>query len=74
MLRKPRNARTDRLTNWRFFVQIYLVRSNVLFILTLDLSRSVTVYWVDDVALRYEHVVPLHEPARPSFPRGHFGI
>jgi sodium/potassium-transporting ATPase subunit alpha len=25
MLRKPRNARTDRLTDWRFFVQIYLV-------------------------------------------------
>jgi hypothetical protein len=27
MLRKPRNARTDRLTDWRFFVQIYLVRT-----------------------------------------------
>ena len=25
MLRKPRNARTDRLTDWRFFFQIYLV-------------------------------------------------
>jgi sodium/potassium-transporting ATPase subunit alpha len=25
MLRKPRNARTDRLTDWRFFIQIYLV-------------------------------------------------
>ncbi|KAH7919461.1 calcium ATPase [Leucogyrophana mollusca] len=24
MLRKPRNARTDRLTDWRLFVQIYL--------------------------------------------------
>ncbi|KAI0938319.1 hypothetical protein AcW1_001924 [Taiwanofungus camphoratus] len=24
MLRKPRNARTDRLTDWWFFVQIYL--------------------------------------------------
>ncbi|RKO88982.1 cation-transporting P-type ATPase, partial [Blyttiomyces helicus] len=24
MLRKPRNIRTDRLTDWRFFVQIYL--------------------------------------------------
>ncbi|KAJ3167541.1 hypothetical protein HDU87_001490 [Geranomyces variabilis] len=24
MLRRPRNARTDRLTDWRFFVQIYL--------------------------------------------------
>ena len=26
MLRKPRNARTDRLTDWRFCFQIYLVR------------------------------------------------
>lgn len=26
MLRKPRNARTERLTDWRFFFQIYLVR------------------------------------------------
>jgi hypothetical protein len=26
MLRKPRNARTDRLTDWKFFYQIYLVR------------------------------------------------
>jgi sodium/potassium-transporting ATPase subunit alpha len=25
MVRKPRNARTERLTNWKFFVQIYLV-------------------------------------------------
>ena len=25
MHRKPRNARTDRLTDWRFFFQIYLV-------------------------------------------------
>lgn len=29
MLRKPRNARTDRLTDWRFFVQIYLVSRHV---------------------------------------------
>jgi sodium/potassium-transporting ATPase subunit alpha len=27
MLRKPRNARTDRLTNWQFFFHIYLVCS-----------------------------------------------
>ncbi|EGO02905.1 hypothetical protein SERLA73DRAFT_165832 [Serpula lacrymans var. lacrymans S7.3] len=26
MLRKPRNARTDRLSDWRFFVQVYFVR------------------------------------------------
>ena len=26
LARKPRNVRTDRLTDWRFFVQIYLVK------------------------------------------------
>ncbi|CCM01088.1 uncharacterized protein FIBRA_03136 [Fibroporia radiculosa] len=30
MLRKPRNARTDRLTDWRFFIQVYLVSAYVL--------------------------------------------
>jgi hypothetical protein len=25
MMRKPRNARTDRLTDWKLFFQIYLV-------------------------------------------------
>ena len=29
MLRKPRNARTGRLTDWKFFFQIYLVRDRV---------------------------------------------
>jgi len=28
MLRKPRNARTDRLSDWKFFIQIYLVCFN----------------------------------------------
>lgn len=26
MQRKPRNAHTDRLADWRFFIQVYLVR------------------------------------------------
>lgn len=29
MLRKPRNARTGRLADWKFFFQIYLVRDQV---------------------------------------------
>lgn len=29
MLRKPRNARTDRLTDWRFFFQIYFVSQSL---------------------------------------------
>lgn len=28
MTRKPRNARTDRLTDWRLFVQVYLVNDH----------------------------------------------
>lgn len=59
MLRKPRNARTDRLTNWRFFVQIYLVRNGIWPVIALHLTRGI-VHWVNDVAMRYEHVVPLH--------------
>ena len=27
MARKPRNVRTERLTDWRFFFQIYLVKA-----------------------------------------------
>ena len=60
MARKPRNARTERLTDWRFFFQIYLVK--LLFIIGISLNNlsSWTVHWFDDVALRNEHVVPLH--------------
>ena len=32
MTRKPRNIRTERISNWRFFVQIYLVKFFFLFI------------------------------------------
>ena len=61
MKRKPRNARRDRLTDWRFFIQIYLVRPTsprCRHDVTYNLS---IVHWVDDVALCYEHVVFPHE-------------
>lgn len=67
MLRKPRNARTDRLTDWWFFVQIYLVCA---FIWVIGLTFRFTyipVHWFDDVAWCYGHLVPLHGSARPSF-------
>ena len=62
MARKPRNVRTDRLTDWRFFIQIYLV---IFFFISvswigLNTLSSRTVHWPDDVALRNEHVVLLH--------------
>ena len=38
MNRRPRNTRTERLTDWRFFVQIYLVR----FVECLQRNRRLT--------------------------------
>jgi hypothetical protein len=66
MLRKPRNARTDRLTDWRFFIQIYLVRRALSFIFYCGhtVNIKIIVHGIDDVALRHEHVVPLHVAAR----------
>ena len=32
MTRKPRNVRTERISNWRFFVQIYLVKIPFFFV------------------------------------------
>ena len=31
MTRKPRNIRTERISSWRFFVQIYLVKISFFF-------------------------------------------
>ena len=61
MARKPRNVRTERLTDWRFFFQIYLVKLNFLIDNNvIQIYCRWTVHWLDDVALRNEHVVPLH--------------
>ena len=65
MARKPRNVRTERLTDWRFFFQIYLVKLNFLIdnnVIQIYCRR--TVHWLDDVALRNGHVVPLHVRTR----------
>lgn len=72
MLRKPRNARTDRLTDWRFFIQIYLVRTHYVFCLLVSHVRSV--HWPNDVAMRNEHVVLVHVAAETALPRCHFGV
>lgn len=63
MLRKPRNARTDRLTNWRFFVQVYLVS---IYHHTMYYSPHLSFFAVHrshDVAVRDGYVVPVHVPA-----------
>lgn len=65
MLRKPRNARTSRLTDWRFFFQIYLVR-HPLHLGVIEANLKVTVHRFDDVALRDVYVVPLHASTRAA--------
>ena len=63
MARKPRNVRTERLTDWRFFFQIYLVRFFNVYVLKKEIMfirSSETVHGFDDVALRNGDVVPLH--------------
>lgn len=60
MARKPRNARTERLTDWRFFFQIYLVSYNFYLFTERLNSYAYKVHGFDDVALCNEHVVPLH--------------
>lgn len=70
MLRKPRNARTDRLTDWRFFIQIYLVRRSPMHAKYCP-QRCFPVHRADDVAVCHEHVVPIHEATGPRLPRCH---
>jgi hypothetical protein len=68
MLRKPRNARTGRLTDWKFFVQIYLVRERVAHFSVISNTARV-VHWFDDVALCHVDVVPVYESTRPRILR-----
>jgi len=63
MQRKPRNPRTGRLTNWKFFLQIYLVREQTALFQEYLISVC-AVHWLDDVALRNVNVVLVHETAR----------
>jgi hypothetical protein len=63
MRRKPRNHRTGRLTDWKFFFQIYLVRERTT-LFQEHLIPVCAVHWVDDVALRNVNVVLVHETER----------
>ena len=79
MARKPRNVRTERLTDWRFFFQIYLVNFFLFLPLLfygihLKMLSFWTVHWFDDVAVRYEHVVPLHVRTRSQVLRRDIGL
>jgi hypothetical protein len=63
MQRKPRNPRTGRLTDWKFFFQIYLVREGAAPFQEY-LIPVCAVHWLNDVALRNVNVVPVHETTR----------
>jgi len=68
MLRKPRNARTDRLTDWRLFFQIYLVSYSVPNNSLCSHVKLLLVPWTDGLAMRNEHVVCIHGSAGPRIP------
>ena len=68
MLRKPRNARTDRLTDWKLFFQIYLVSQSVLSDALSSRVWLVPVPGTDGLAVRDEHVVCIHVSAGPRIP------
>lgn len=53
MLRKPRNARTDRLTDWRLFVQIYLF----LGLMAWPCCMAMWFVWMDENGLRFHDVI-----------------
>jgi hypothetical protein len=68
MLRKPRNARTDRLTDWRLFFQIYLVSWSALSETWSSRVKMLLVPWTNGLALRDEHVVCIHASTGPRIP------
>lgn len=70
MLRKPRNAKRDRLTDWRLFFQIYLVSCYVGCESTNLLSNQ-PVPWTHGLALLYGHVVCVYGSEWPGILRRH---
>ena len=72
MTRKPRNARTDRLTDWRLFVQVYLVNDQYLRIGHILIISPV--HRVDALALCNGHVVLLHATSGTLVLRRHLGL
>jgi len=53
MLRKPRNTRTDRLADWRLFVQIYLF----LGLMAWPCCMAMWFVWMDQNGLRFYDVI-----------------
>ncbi|TDL21473.1 calcium ATPase transmembrane domain M-containing protein [Rickenella mellea] len=53
MLRKPRNARTDRLTDWRFFFQIYLFMGLMMW----PCAMSMWFLYMSQQGLRFHSVI-----------------
>jgi len=57
MLRKPRNARTDRLTDWRFFVQIYLFIGLMMW----PCAMSMWFLYMSQQGLRFHDVIGVYD-------------
>lgn len=72
MTRKPRNARTDRLTDWRLFVQVYLVDGQ--YQSTGHIANHLVVHRAHALALCNGHVVLLHGTPGPQVLRRHLGF
>jgi len=53
MLRKPRNAHKDRLTDWRFFIQIYLFMGLMMW----PCAMSMWFYWMSLQGLGFYDVI-----------------
>ncbi|KAK6981059.1 calcium ATPase transmembrane domain M-containing protein [Favolaschia claudopus] len=57
MLRKPRNARTERLTNWQFFFQIYLFIGLMMW----PCAMSMWFYWMSLQGLSFYDVILVYD-------------
>ncbi|KAF7319375.1 Calcium ATPase transmembrane domain M-containing protein [Mycena chlorophos] len=56
MLRKPRNARTERLTDWRFFIQIYLFIGLMMW----PCAMAMWFYWMSLQGLGFHDVIGVY--------------
>ncbi|KAF7289881.1 Calcium ATPase transmembrane domain M-containing protein [Mycena indigotica] len=56
MLRKPRNARTERLTDWRFFFQIYLFIGLMMW----PCAMAMWFYWMSLQGLGFHDVIGVY--------------
>jgi sodium/potassium-transporting ATPase subunit alpha len=63
MARKPRNARTERLTDWRFFVQIYLFMGLMMW----PCAMSMWFLYMSEQGLRFYDVILVYNRWEDGF-------